>query len=106
MQTKTFLVMKRIACIIVMLVFLAAPAFATFHLMQIEQVIGGVGGDSTAQAIQLRMRATGENHVSLAKLVAFDATGSNAITILDLTNDVANSTVGSRVLIVSSNFVN
>ena len=35
---------------------LAQPAFATFHLMQIEQVIGGVNGDTSRQAIQLRMR--------------------------------------------------
>ncbi len=37
----------------------ALPAQATFHLMQIEQVIGGVNGDTTAQAIQLRMRFAG-----------------------------------------------
>ena len=36
----------------------ATPAVATFHLMQIEQVIGGVNGDTSAQAIQLRMRAS------------------------------------------------
>jgi hypothetical protein len=29
-------------------------ASAAFHFMQIEQVIGGVNGDTTAQAIQLR----------------------------------------------------
>ena len=38
-----------------------APAHATFHFMQIEQVIGGVNGDSTAQAIQLRMRSAFPN---------------------------------------------
>jgi hypothetical protein len=40
------------------------PALGSFHLMQIEQVIGGVNGDTSAQAIQLRMRAAGENFVS------------------------------------------
>lgn len=34
---------------------------ATFHLMQIEQVVGGVCGDTTSQAIQLRMRDAGQN---------------------------------------------
>ena len=106
METKTFHLTKRIAVITALLVGLTAPAFATFHLMQIEQVIGGVNGDPTAQAIQLRMRAAGQNLVSQAKLVAFDATGSNAITILDLTNDVVNNAAGTRILIVSSNFVN
>ena len=40
---------------------LALPVQASFHLMQIEQVIGGVNGDTTAQAVQLRMRSFGGN---------------------------------------------
>src|SRR6266478_816038 len=59
------------------LIAVASPAYATFHMMQIEQVIGGVDGDTSAQAIQLRMRSAGENLVSQARLVAFDATGAN-----------------------------
>lgn len=97
---------KLFASLVALLVVLSTPVFASFHLIQIEQVIGGVDGDTSAQAIQLRMRSPGQEFVSLAKLVVFDATGSNAITILDLTSDVANSAAGSRVLIVSSNFVN
>jgi hypothetical protein len=97
---------KFFCSLVVSFVILATPASATFHLMQIEQVIGGVDGDTTAQAIQLRMRSIGQNSVSLAKLVVFDATGSNAITILDLTSNVSNSAVGARILIVSSNFFN
>ena len=34
---------------------LQPTAYATFHMMQIEQVIGSVDGDTTAQAIQLRI---------------------------------------------------
>jgi len=45
------------------------PAHATFHLMQVEQVIGGVSGDTSAQAIQLRMRLDGQGGVSKARLV-------------------------------------
>jgi hypothetical protein len=86
-------------------VFALQPAaYATFHLMQIEQVIGAVDGDTTAQAIQLRMRAAGQNFVSGGKLVVFDATGSNPITILDVPTDVVNGQVGDRVLIASANF--
>ncbi len=83
---------------------LQTTAHANFHLMQIEQVIGGVNGDTTAQAIQMRMRSTGENFVSSAKLIAFDAAGLNPVTILDLTTNVTNGAVGSHVLIVSANF--
>ncbi len=52
------------------------PAYASFHLMQIEQVIGGVGGDTTAQAIQLRMRTTFQNFVASARIRAWDAAGA------------------------------
>ena len=82
----------------------ASVAHATFHLMQIEQVIGGVNGDPSAQAIQLRMRAAGENLVSSARLIVVDAAGLNPIVIMDMTSDVANSSAGYRVLIASSNF--
>ena len=36
----------------------ASASDPSFHLMQIEQVIGGVDGDASAQAIQLRMRSS------------------------------------------------
>src|ERR1043165_5499865 len=85
---------------------LARPALATFHLMQIEQVIGGVGGDTSAQAIQLRMRSFGENLVSGARLVAYDAAGQNPVVLIDFSSNVANGSLGDRVLIASPNFKN
>jgi hypothetical protein len=97
---------KPLVFIVASLVGLAAPALATFHEMQIEQVIGGVNGDSTAQAIQLRMRLGGQNQVQNAKLVVYDATGSNAITLIQPPSSVASANAGDRILIVSSNFVN
>jgi hypothetical protein len=84
---------------------IVVPAYATFHLMQIEQVIGGVNGDPTVQAIQLRMRSSGQNLVSQARLRAFDANGANPIVILNIGANVANASLGDRVLIVSTNFV-
>jgi len=85
---------------------LALPVQASFHLMQIEQVIGGVNGDTTAQAIQLRMRATGENFVSGATLIAYDASGNNPITVGTFTANVTNNTAGTRILIATANFAN
>ncbi len=78
-------------------------AHATFHLVQIEQVIGGVNGDTTAQAIQLRMRANGQDLLAQGKFVVFDATGANPIT-LDITANVVNDLAGDRVLIATPNF--
>ena len=83
---------------------LQSTAHATFHLMQIEQVILSVNGDTTAQAIQLLMRAAGENFVSGGKLVVFDAAGQNPITVIDPTTNVTNGTVGDHVLIASTTF--
>src|SRR5947199_9872854 len=83
---------------------LQPTAYATFHMMQIEQVIGSVDGDTTAQAIQLRMRAAGQNFVSGGKLVVFDAAGLNPITVVDPVSNVANGAVGDHVLIASATF--
>ena len=83
----------------------ALPAArATFHEMQIEQVIGGVDGDITAQAIQLRMRVAGQNFVSNAQLIAYDATGQNPIVLIQFPSDVTQAAAGSRILITSASF--
>lgn len=91
----------------VFLALLAAPraALATFHFMQIEQVIGGVDGDPTAQAIQLRMRSPEQNLISKAKLIVFDAAGENPIELIDISTDVPNDEAGSRILIASERFL-
>ena len=68
---------------------LALPAQATFHFMQIEQVIGGVNGDTTAQAVQLRMRFAGQTKVGGSQLVAYDAAGNNPITLLTFPDNVS-----------------
>ncbi len=82
----------------------AAPARASFHFMQIEQVIGGVQGDVGAQAIQLRMRSAGQNLVANSRIRAWDAAGLNPILIIDMTTNVANGAGGSRVLITTAAF--
>ncbi len=83
-----------------------SQAWGSFHLMQIEQVIGGVNGDATAQAIQLRMRAAGQNLLSPARIRVFDAAGANPVTIYDFSggNFTVGSGAGRRILLVSPNF--
>jgi len=79
-------------------------AHASYHFMQIEQVIAGVDGDVTAQAVQLRMRQNGQNFVSKARLVAWDANGENPIVIVDVSTDVTGALAGDRVLLASTKF--
>lgn len=64
---------------------LVGTSQAGFHLMQIEQVIGGVNGDNTAQAIQLRTRNSGQNVLASTRLLAWDANGANPILLFDFT---------------------
>ena len=47
---------------------ISSGADATFHFMQIEQVIGGVNGDTSAQAVQLRMASASLRLATLAPL--------------------------------------
>lgn len=84
---------------------LAQPAFASFHQMQIEQVIGGVNGDTTRQAIQLRMRTPAQNFVQFSRVRAWDAAGANPVLLIDMTTQVPLGNVGSRVLLATANFL-
>src|SRR5438105_10447925 len=97
-----------LALISILLPFITAPAAkASFHLMQIYEVIGGVNGDTSAQAIELRMRSPGQNFLAnSAKLVVVDATGSNPITLINFGSNVTNGNFGSTILITSPNFQN
>lgn len=72
--------------------------------MQIEQVIGSVDGNISAQAIQLRLRSNGQSQIGSGRLVAYDAGGLNPIILLDPTTAVSNSTAGSSVLFTSTAF--
>ncbi len=80
----------------------AASASASYHHIQIEQVIAGVSGDSTAQAIQLRISQSGDNHVGGLEIVACDASGANPIVLATLSGPVGNDSAGSRILICTS----
>jgi hypothetical protein len=84
---------------------LQSGAHANEHLMQIEKIIVSVNRDTTAQAIQLRTRAPGQNFVHGGKLVVFDHAGNNPVTVLNLGNDVTNGASGARVLIASQTFL-
>jgi hypothetical protein len=98
---------SRVTLALAAAVLASAPGFTapmTFHLMQIEQVIGGVNGDASLQAIQLRMRLAFQNEVSGSRLRAWDAAGTNPVVVMDMTTNVPNFQAGSRVLISTPGF--
>lgn len=82
----------------------APPTQASFHIMQIEQVIGGVDGAAVTQAVQLRMRSAGQNLVASARLYAWDAAGENPVLLIDFPANVSNGASGARVLVASADF--
>lgn len=104
--------MRRLSTFTVIVLVLAAAlvgltsgtAHATFHLMQIEQVIAGVDGDVSIQAIQLRMRGSFQNLVQSSRLVVHDASGANPIVVSTPATSVPNHGAGVHVLIASAGF--
>lgn len=83
---------------------LASVASGNHHFMQIQQVIGGVGGDVNAQAIQLRQRFAGQNVVFGSRLRVYDAAGLNPITLITFPSNVANGASGATILVATSAF--
>ena len=83
---------------------LCSSAGASFHVMQIEQVMAGVNGDVTAQAIQLRSRTIGQNLMHFARIRAWDAAGANPVLLVDMTTDVPNGAAGAHCLITTAAF--
>lgn len=96
----------RLSVAIAVCTLAAQPALASFHSLQIEQVIAGVNGHTSAQAIQLRMRGPGENLVSFARIRAWDSAGKNPIILIDFDANVPSGAFGDRVLITSPDFAN
>jgi hypothetical protein len=87
--------------------FSAADVRATFHLMQIEQIIGGVNGDTTAQAIQLRLAFGNQHFVAGSRVSAVNAAGGNQVVLQNMNTDMPGpSTTGQRILLATPNFAN
>ena len=85
---------------------LLAPcsAMASFHFMQIEQVIGGVHGDTDRQAVQLRMMAAGQTQLFNGEIIAYDANGENPVLLIEFSNSVPNGATGARVLVATEKY--
>ncbi len=83
---------------------LSLSAQAGFHVMQIEEIIGGVGGNVNAQAVQLRLRGGGQNFVGNARLRAWDAAGANPVLLFDIPSTVPNGSAGDNVLLTTAAF--
>jgi hypothetical protein len=74
------------------------PADAAQHLMRVYNVMGGAGGDSSIQYVELRMASAGQTFVNLHDICFFDAAGAPWAQFTFPAN-VANGAGGSSVLV-------
>lgn len=93
-----------LALAVALLAVTTRSASASFHVMQVEQVIGGVDGSTSKQAIQLRMRTSFQNLMSNARLYAWDAAGANPVLLIEFPTDIAATAGGTRILAATSDF--
>lgn len=78
----------------------AAPAFATFHLMQIREVYPGSAAAPEAEYVELQMWSGGQNHVEGHVLRSYDAGGTVSGTST-FPHDVANGANQSTLLLAT-----
>jgi len=81
----------------------ASRAEASFHVMQVEQILAGVDGSTSTQAIQLRMRTSFQSQVQNAQIFAWDANGANPVLLKAFPSAVSNSAAGAHVLVGTAN---
>jgi len=84
----------------VMLVLGAAPAAATFHLMQIREVYPGSAATPEAEYVELQMWASGQNLVEGHVLRSYDAAG-NVTGTSTFTHDVSGNANQSTLLLAT-----
>jgi hypothetical protein len=80
-----------------------APAHAAFHVMVIDEVMYGAGGDSDIQFVELKMQAGGQNFVNGTKLVFYNAAGTQT-SVFTLPSNVGNGANGASILIGTTQF--
>lgn len=98
----------RIALAAALCLSAALPAArAGFHFIEVEQVVGGINGDNTALAIQLRLRSAGQTLFGSTpvQLRIWDSTGTNSSVIGTISSNFGSGTSGSRILFANSSFV-
>lgn len=87
---------------IIGLLLIATPSHALFHASNIDELNADVGGDPSAQYVQIRMLADLQNMVAHARLSAFNCDGSFAQVLLELPGNVLNHGAGLRWIAATS----
>lgn len=81
-------------------VLVAAPAYATFHLIKITEVFAGTAADPDAQFVELQMYSGGQTQTAGQQVIVYDATGvqQNAFVF---ENNLQNGDAQSHLLVAT-----
>jgi hypothetical protein len=93
-------------CLLALVALAPRAALANFHVMEVEQIVAGVGGTTSAQAITLRQRAVNQNVLfPNAQIRVWDANGANPVVVSTFSGAASNpadGTVCTSVLLATS----
>jgi hypothetical protein len=82
----------------------SASTEAAFHLNEITKVMVGLNGNTTIQAVELKMLAINENLVGGMQIRVYDAAGTFVDSLGTFTGSVPGSAAGQSILCATPNF--
>src|SRR5213593_1198065 len=81
---------------VLLAVLVPVPGQAVYHFANIDEIMSGLGYDSTAQYVEIRMLMGGQGSVAHSRLTAFSCDGSTHAILLEVPNDVCPAIAGGR----------
>jgi len=89
---------SRIAVVlgVLLAVLVPVPGRAIYHFANIDEIMSGMGGDSTAQYVEIRMLFGGQGSVAHSRLTAFSCDGSTHAILLEVPDDVCPANIDGR----------
>jgi hypothetical protein len=90
--------MSRIVVVLAVLlaVLVPVPGQAVFHFANIDELMSGKGGDSTAQYVEIRMLQSVQGSVAHSLLTAFSCDGSTHTILLEVPDNVCPAIMNGR----------
>src|SRR5688572_24149161 len=79
-------------------------ASQAFHLVEINKLMVGYNGNTSIQAIELKLISSGENFVGGAFITVYDSLANPVTTIGTFPGNVANGLAGDRILCATAAF--
>ena len=72
------------------------PGQAVFHFADIDEIMSGMGGDPTAQYVEIRMLLDVQGSVAHSRLTAFSCDGGTHTILLEVPNNVCPANMNGR----------